>query len=196
MSDTFWMKREEKQTQFRELTVEEEMPNTHSGTEIRWFGLTHGLCVRVNDNTFPHLAINSVLSLAIRCQARALPDFSNEFSMPITSISSPPTSSFTPVICFPFPTMHQAHACKGHQRFYYCHIRWLLSIYTTGFLQYAWHFLLTVRCLVSHDRALTIFCLGLVQFIFPGFLPKQYLCILFNSRGLSLRPKPPGLSST
>lgn len=56
----------------------------------------HGLCLRENDNMLPQLAINS----AIHCQPRDLPDFSNEFSMPITSISSPPTSPFTPEICF------------------------------------------------------------------------------------------------
>lgn len=43
-----------------------------------------------------HFAINTFLSLAIHCQARTLPDLSNEYSTPITSISSPPTSSFTP----------------------------------------------------------------------------------------------------
>lgn len=49
-----------------------------------------------------------------------------------------------PVICFPFPTMHQVRACKGHQWLYYCHVRWPLGSYSAGFLQSTWHFLLLV----------------------------------------------------
>lgn len=80
--------------------------------------------VEENDNTFLHLAINSVVSLAIHCQARALPDFSSEFSMPITSISSPPTSPFTPCNLLSVSNNAPSSCFKGHQRFYYCHIRW------------------------------------------------------------------------
>lgn len=91
-----------------------------------------------------------------------------------------------PVICFPFPAMCQVHASKSHQGLYYCHIRWPLSFYPTGHLQDTQHSVKSpLPCLSWHH--LNNLFLGFLRVLFPGFLPQQYLCILLNSEGLSLR---------
>lgn len=161
------------------------------GLRLGDLGQTHGLCIRVNDNMFPHLAINSVLSLAIHCQQELCQISQMNFLRPLHLFPLHLLPPSPPLICFPFPTLCQVHTCKGHQRLYYCHIRWPLSFYPTGHLQGARHSLLKVLYLVFHGTFLTIFFLASFGFFFLVFSPSN-ICAYY----LTLKVYPSDLFST